>query len=137
MQTQRIIVNGILKNNGKVLIAKRSRSKKIAPGKYHLPGGHVEFGEEPTDALSREFMEEFGLSVSANKPIRTFAYVYDDVHTVGITYLLSSDDDLSDIKVNMDDAEEIIWVQASDFANYFDDNDHDATTLSRYFKQKM
>ena len=32
-----------LHDRGEVLLAKRAASKAIAPGKYHLPGGHVEF----------------------------------------------------------------------------------------------
>jgi mutator protein MutT len=137
MKTQQVIVNGILENNGKVLIAKRSQNKKIAPGKYHLPGGHVEFGEEPTEALVREFKEEFGLIVCINKVFRTFTYVIDDIHTIGICYLLSSTNNLSNIQVNIEDNEEVIWVQQADLGNYFDSNDHDFITLSIYFKEQI
>jgi len=58
---QRIIVSGVLLNQaGEVFLTKRPLTKTIAPGKYHLPGGHVDFGEAPEEALIREFAEEFG-----------------------------------------------------------------------------
>src|SRR4051794_40893959 len=42
---QRIVVAGFILDHGQVLLAKRATTKTLAPGKYHLPGGHVEFGE--------------------------------------------------------------------------------------------
>lgn len=47
--------------DGKVLLVRRARS----PGKgfYSLPGGRVEFGESLAVALSREVMEETGLTI--------------------------------------------------------------------------
>ncbi len=133
MKTQRIIVNGILPRDGKVLIAKRSLKKKIAPGKYHLPGGHVEFGEEPIDALKREFSEEFDLEIEIKDIFRTFSYMLDDVHTIGLSFVLSSDDDLVDIKVDTDDNEQIEWVDMNNLGDFFEKSDHDFVTLSQFF----
>jgi len=130
---QEIIVNGILPRDGKVLVAKRSLKKKIAPGKFHLPGGHVEFGEEPVTALVREFEEEFGLSVIIEDVFRTFSYVIDDIHTVGLSFILSSDDDLDNIKFDIDDNEQIVWVDKNNLNDYFEVNDHDFITLGLYF----
>ncbi len=134
MQPQRIIVNGILTKDGKVLIAKRSHKKKIAPGKYHLPGGHVEFGENPVDALAREFQEEFGLTVHVEDTFRTFSYIIDDVHTVGLSFILSSDDDLDEVCINTDDNERIVWVDKSNLGDYLKKEDHDHITLGLFFE---
>lgn len=132
---QKIIVNGLLENGGRVLIAKRAISKKIAPGKYHLPGGHVEFGEEPVDAIRREFMEEFGLSVTVSVILRAFSYVDDNVHTVGITCVLVTNDSLDHIKLDLTDNSDVAWVDRRSLANYFAENDHDYTTLRDYFNR--
>lgn len=133
MKNQKIIVNGIIVENGCVLIAKRSASKKIAPGKYHLPGGHVVFGENPDDAIVREFNEEFGLTVVAGKVSSTFSYVIGDIHTVGITFLLTTSESLQNIKFDKEDNEEIVWMEKSNIKEYFDVTDNDFITLSKYF----
>jgi len=133
MKLQKIIVSGILENNGSVLIAKRSLSKKIAPGKYHIPGGHVEFGENPEQALAREFMEEFQLTISAKSVVRAFSYVIENAHTIGITYTVVTDDDLSKIKFDTRDTEKILWVDESMLHSYFPEADNDMITLRQYY----
>ena len=44
-----------------VLAEKRARTKKVVPGAVALPGGHLETGEQPEDALRREMEEELGI----------------------------------------------------------------------------
>lgn len=134
MNSQKVIVNGILLRGDRVLIARRALGKKIAPGKYHLPGGHVEFGEEPAEAVVREFREEFGLTVRVDSIFRTFSYVMGDTHTVGLTYLLSSDDTLDEITIDPEDNDMVEWVGRADLEQYFDVRDHDRVTLEAYFK---
>ncbi len=55
---QKIGISGFLIKDSKVLIVKRSESENFLPGQYELLGGKVEFGENPTDAIEREFKEE-------------------------------------------------------------------------------
>ena len=44
-----------------VLAEKRKLTKKVVPGATALPGGHMEGGESPEDALQREVREELGI----------------------------------------------------------------------------
>ena len=37
------------------------------PGHWTLPGGGIDFGEDPEDAVVREFIEETGLTVKVRK----------------------------------------------------------------------
>jgi 8-oxo-dGTP diphosphatase len=48
---------------GRILMQHRTADAPISPGRWGLPGGHVEPGEEPLAAAHRELMEETGLSV--------------------------------------------------------------------------
>ena len=130
---QVITVNGVLEIDGKILLARRAASKQVAPGLYHLPGGHVEFGEEPADALVREFAEEFEIVVKPGKIIHAFSYAHDDTHAVGIAYSLTTEAPQSTIKPVTDDNDKIAWVTASDFARYLDKNDHNYIILKEYF----
>ena len=44
-----------------VLAEQRKRTKQVMPGAVALPGGHLEAGEQPDEALRREVQEELGI----------------------------------------------------------------------------
>ncbi len=48
----------------KVLMFKRSETKKKFPGFWSLPGGHVDEGEDPLAAAIRETKEETGVTIT-------------------------------------------------------------------------
>jgi 8-oxo-dGTP diphosphatase len=51
-----------------LLAARRSRPPALA-GRFELPGGKVEAGESPTDALRRELVEELDLQVLVGREL--------------------------------------------------------------------
>ena len=55
----------IVTHEDRVLLIRRSLAKKLWPGKYNAPGGHVEMGEDPHEAGLRELAEETGVMVDA------------------------------------------------------------------------
>ena len=62
------------KNKGKlsVLLVKikdAPKNSKIVIGKYGFPGGRMEFGEEPDQAIIRECREETGVTVEPKNPV--------------------------------------------------------------------
>jgi len=66
-------VNGVIINSrGEVLITRRS-SKVREPGKWCLPGGHVEIGEQWIPAFRRELQEEVGIEVLAETLIGIYS----------------------------------------------------------------
>lgn len=50
------------------------------------PGGRVEFGENPNEALLREIQEESGLMVEVVGPSDVWYYIKDDFELIGIDY---------------------------------------------------
>ncbi len=66
--------------DGRFLLAQRPQGKVYA-GYWEFPGGKVEPGETPLQALTRELHEELGIEVTAAYPwlIREFDYEHADV----------------------------------------------------------
>ncbi|SNY51771.1 NUDIX domain-containing protein [Paractinoplanes atraurantiacus] len=63
MKIRRVGAYGICRDEtGRVLLARNSPRSEF-PGLWTLPGGGVERGEHPNDAVVREFAEETGLAV--------------------------------------------------------------------------
>lgn len=117
---QKVVATGFLFHDGKALIVKRSENEKFLPEYWELPGGKVDFGEDPKEGLIREYMEEVSLTVSVGKPVRTFSYVSSDGnrHTVEIVYVcsLSSIDD-EDVKLSSAHTE-FKWITNEEVDNY-------------------
>ncbi len=68
---------GILRADGKVLACQRRRSA-VYPLKWEFPGGKVESGETPADALRRELREELGIEATPGAQIHRQDWVYPD-----------------------------------------------------------
>jgi mutator protein MutT len=57
------VVAAILREDSAVLLCHRSPSRLWFPDVWDFPGGHVEAGERPEDALRRELVQELGVLV--------------------------------------------------------------------------
>ena len=49
----------------KILLLQRAQHKKLWPGLYNPPGGHIERDETPDEAAARELQEETGLTLES------------------------------------------------------------------------
>jgi 8-oxo-dGTP diphosphatase len=123
-RTQRVVVAAFLHDRGEVLLARRATTKTIAPGKYHLPGGHVEFGEHPAEALKREVQEELGIAVSVEEPLWVFSYLWGPEHTVGVVYRVELGVARSQLRWTGDDIAECVWVPPERLGQYLPPDDH-------------
>ncbi len=71
-----LVAAGVLRDaSGRVLIAQRPDGKHAA-GFWEFPGGKIQAGESPLQALCRELAEEIGIVVSAATPLMTFRHSY-------------------------------------------------------------
>ncbi|HQV63007.1 MAG TPA: NUDIX domain-containing protein [Anaerolineales bacterium] len=83
------------------------------PGKYVVPGGHVELGERIEDAAVREAKEETGLDIYDLKFINFQQFIYDPSfwkkrHFIFFDYACKTDS--LTVELN-DEAEEHVWVK--------------------------
>ena len=83
------------------------------PGKYVVPGGHVELGERIEDAAIREAKEETGLDIYDLEFINFQQFIYDSPfwkprHFIFFDYACKTES--VEVKLN-DEAEEHVWVR--------------------------
>lgn len=63
---------------GRIYLQQRPLWKDIQPGKWDTAvGGHVDYGEEITDALVREIREELGISIAENRFLMRYVFESD------------------------------------------------------------
>lgn len=68
---QRVAMKAVIVRDGKVLILREADTYEEGTqiGRYHVPGGRIEVGENFEDALRREVREETGLEVEIIMPL--------------------------------------------------------------------
>ncbi|MCQ0988983.1 8-oxo-dGTP diphosphatase MutT [Jiella marina] len=76
-----VVACALVDADGRVLIAQRPEGKAMA-GLWEFPGGKIEAGETPEDALIRELAEELGVTTQAPclAPLTFASHAYDDFH---------------------------------------------------------
>jgi 8-oxo-dGTP diphosphatase len=69
------VVAAVIEKNGKLLVCQRTRHQTM-PLKWEFPGGKIEEGEQPRDALRRELEEELGIQAEIGDEIARVQHTY-------------------------------------------------------------
>jgi 8-oxo-dGTP diphosphatase len=68
----KICAAAMLVRGSKILLGKRAPGQLLYPDVWDLPGGHLEVGESPDQALVRELEEELGIVATRFVPLGIF-----------------------------------------------------------------
>ena len=99
-------VAGIVIRDGKVLLARHTYGNEN--GMLIIPGGFVEFGETPQDALKREFLEETGINIEPKRIIGVRFNMHD-------WYIVFSAEYISgEASSDNDENSEVLWVDVNE-----------------------
>ena len=81
MKTILVVAVVLIDRDGRVLLSQRPSGKSMA-GLWAFPGGKVENGEVPEEALIRELNEELGIDTwsSCLAPLSFASHSYEDFH---------------------------------------------------------
>lgn len=99
-------VAGVVIKNNKVLLARHTYGG--GNGKLIIPGGYVEMGESPQDALKREFMEETGVAVEPGG-IVGIRFNMHDWYVVFFAEYISGE-----ARSDHDENSEVLWVDVEE-----------------------
>jgi 8-oxo-dGTP diphosphatase len=101
--------------DGRVLIAERPSGKSMA-GLWEFPGGKVDPGERPEDALIRELKEELGIVVNEAclAPLTFASHAYEDFHLLMPLYVCRRWEGV----VRPHEGQKLAWVRPNRLKEY-------------------
>ena len=81
----RQVVAALILRDGKILICQRTKHQPM-PLKWEFPGGKIEEGEQPRDALRRELEEEIGIDARIGNEVARLQHNYKNGGTVELRF---------------------------------------------------
>lgn len=78
IMNQRIAVRSIIKQDDRVLLLRRSLGRESIVGQYELPGGRLDYNEQPEDTLRRHLHDDVGLHISKASLFDVVTYIDKD-----------------------------------------------------------
>ncbi|MGK0742828.1 (deoxy)nucleoside triphosphate pyrophosphohydrolase [Leucobacter sp. Z1108] len=103
------VVGAVLIRDEKILAAKRGDHMSL-PGLWEFPGGKIEPGETPQEALRRELAEELLCAADIGEHLETTEHEYDFGIVILTTYFCT----LSQDEPQLTEHAEIRWLAAAD-----------------------
>ena len=110
-----VVAVALVDPDGRVLIAQRPEGKSMA-GLWEFPGGKIEAGERPEDALIRELAEELNIAVkeACLAPFTFASHTYNDFHLLMPLYVCRRWDGTPQPRHHA----ALKWARPKDLANY-------------------
>jgi len=81
------VVAALIVKDGSILVCQRTRHQPM-PLKWEFPGGKIEDGEQPRDALRRELDEELGIDAKVGDEVARIQHDYKNGGSVELRFFL-------------------------------------------------
>jgi 8-oxo-dGTP diphosphatase len=110
-----VVAAALVDADNRVLIAQRPKGKHLAE-LWEFPGGKIDAGERPEDAMIRELSEELGVTVKAAclAPLTFASHAYDDFHLLMPLYVCRRWEGF----VQPLEGQALKWARAKELRNY-------------------
>ncbi|WP_305971063.1 MULTISPECIES: NUDIX hydrolase [unclassified Mameliella] len=126
----RLIAAALLRQGNRYLFIKQNKEGGAYPDRLHIPGGGVDVGETPLEAVQREVLEEVGIELDDFLPVD---FAWDTLMYKGAMTVLVFCRFVADIPEGVEprpssDAEEIVWLEQEALLT----GNHNSSTLSLF-----
>lgn len=110
-----VVACALIDADNRVLIAQRPEGKTLA-GLWEFPGGKLDPGERPEQALIRELHEEIGIEVkeACLAPLTFASHAYDDFHLLMPLYICRRWEGI----VTAREGQTLAWARANKLRDY-------------------
>ena len=110
-----VVACALVDQDNRILIAQRPPGKKLE-GLWEFPGGKLDPGERPEEALIRELREELSIEAKAPclAPLTFASHAYDDFHLLMPLYICRRWEGF----VQPREGQAIKWVRPRDLRNW-------------------
>ncbi|MFI0238792.1 NUDIX domain-containing protein [Streptomyces sp. NPDC016845] len=111
----RVSAYAVALREGRILLARLSDTSPVfAPGLWHLPGGGIDHGEQPVEALERELREETGLELITARLVDSRAYSVERGgiawHLIALFYVVELKGDVPEVLETEGTTEAAEWI---------------------------
>ena len=108
------VVAALILQDGKLLVCQRTRHQTM-PLKWEFPGGKIEEGEQPRDALRRELDEELGIEATVGDELARIQHEYPNGGMVELRFYL-----VREFKGELENRifKDIQWAKPRDLPNF-------------------
>lgn len=115
MKLTLVVACALVDADNRVLIAQRPEGKALA-GLWEFPGGKLDAGERPEEALIRELHEELGITVreACLAPLTFASHAYPDFHLLMPLYVCRRWEG----EVRALEGQTLAWVRATRLGDY-------------------
>lgn len=110
-----VVACALIDADNRVLIAQRPEGKALA-GLWEFPGGKIDAGERPEQALIRELQEELGVAVkeACLAPLTFASHAYEDFHLLMPLYICRRWEGTPSSR----EGQNLAWVRANKLRDY-------------------
>ena len=119
-EPKKVAKAALFNEKNQLLILTRANNDVVRPGLLDFPGGAIDEGESPDQAVLREIQEEIGVQLSASDVQLVYAYTsyYDNRSTVRFVYVGKMPEDSTITLSHEHEAFE--WMDLDEALNKYD-----------------
>ncbi len=108
-----VVSAAVLVEGGRVLLSQRKKGTHLA-GAWEFPGGKVEAGEDPRDALRRELREELGIEATVGEIVDVTFHRYEDADKAVLLLFFRTKRDPGSPEPRAIDVAAVTWAAGED-----------------------